>query len=48
MSCTKTGRFELFLYGAFEIMALSMRGNNKFTTQILEHRLKTSRPHKAL
>ena len=32
----------------FEIMALSMRGNNKFTTQILEHRLKTSRPHKAL
>ena len=48
MSCTKTGRFELFLYGAFEIMAFSMRGNHEFTTQILEQCLKTSRPHKAL
>ena len=32
----------------FEIMALSMRRNNEFTTQNFEQRLKTSRPHKAL
>ena len=31
----------------FEIMALSMRRNNEFTTQNFEQRLKTSRPHKA-
>ena len=55
MSCTKTERFELFYMvqdtstlHTFEIMAFSMRGNNEFTTQNLEQRLKTSRAHKAL
>ena len=55
MSCTRSERFELFYMvqdtstmHTFEIIALSMRGNNEFTRQILEQRLKTSRPHKAL
>ena len=44
MSCTKTERLELFYMvqdtstlHTFEIMAFSMCGNHKFTTQILKH-----------
>ena len=55
MSCTETERLELFYMvqdtstlHTFGIMAFSMRGNHEFTTQILEQRLNTSRPQKAL